>query len=80
MFLYAVDVACSVQILLLNNIDELYEHIDRTQLTADLGGNLQYDHQQWIQHRAVRHFFLLPSNYLYHLMRQSGYQNRKNTR
>jgi len=49
----ASDVVSSLQILLLNNVDELHEHIDHTQLTPDLGGSLQYDHQQWIQHRAV---------------------------
>jgi len=42
-----------MQILLLNNVQELHEHIDRTQLTPDLGGSLQFDHQQWIQHRVV---------------------------
>jgi len=47
------DVVRVLQILLLNNVDELHEHIDHTQLTPDLGGSLQYDHQQWIQHRAV---------------------------
>jgi len=42
------------QIVLLNNAEELRGHVDRSQLTADLGGVLQYDHRQWIQHRAVR--------------------------
>ena len=47
-------VVCVEQILLLNNVEELHRHIDQTQLTPDLGGSAQYDHHQWIQHRAVR--------------------------
>lgn len=41
------------KILLLNSVDELHEHVDGAQLTADLGGVLQYDHEQWIHHRAA---------------------------
>ncbi|XP_053614201.1 guanine nucleotide exchange factor DBS-like isoform X2 [Plodia interpunctella] len=36
-----------------STIDELYEHFDRTQLTSDLGGELQYSHSEWIQQRIA---------------------------
>jgi hypothetical protein len=42
-----------LQILMLNSVDELYEYIDKDQLTADLGGTLVYNNHEWIQHRAV---------------------------
>jgi pleckstrin homology domain-containing family G member 4 len=36
-----------------SSIEELYEHFDRSQLTPDLGGELQYSHSEWIQQRIV---------------------------
>lgn len=36
-----------------SSIDELYEYFDRSQLTPDLGGELQYSHSEWIQQRIV---------------------------
>lgn len=36
-----------------SSVDELYDHFDRSQLTPDLGGELQYSHSEWIQQRIV---------------------------
>ena len=36
-------------------LPDLHTYIDPSQLTDDLGGSLQYDHKEWIQHRAVSH-------------------------
>jgi pleckstrin homology domain-containing family G member 4 len=33
--------------------DELYEHVTKSQLTSDLGGDLIYSHHEWIQQRIV---------------------------
>ena len=41
--------------------EELREHIPRAQLTADVGGTLKYDHQEWIQQRAVSTWFFILS-------------------
>lgn len=38
---------------MLNSVEELHDHVDRDQLTDDLGGSLVYNHHEWIQHRAV---------------------------
>lgn len=42
-----------LQILMLNSAEELFECINKDQLTVDLGGTLMYNHHEWIQHRAV---------------------------
>ncbi|KAK2158840.1 hypothetical protein NP493_1766g00009 [Ridgeia piscesae] len=34
-------------------LPDLHTYIDPSQLTDDLGGSLQYDHKEWIQHRAA---------------------------
>jgi len=47
-----------VQFLLLNTVDELLIHIDRDQLTADLGGTFPFSVHEWIQHRAVRNWLV----------------------
>ncbi|XP_026759073.2 guanine nucleotide exchange factor DBS-like isoform X4 [Galleria mellonella] len=36
-----------------SSIEELYEHFDKSQLTPDLGGELQYSHSEWIQQRIA---------------------------
>lgn len=41
------------RVLVCSSVEELYEHFDRTQLTPDLGGELQYSHAEWIQQRIV---------------------------
>ncbi|CAB3240276.1 unnamed protein product [Arctia plantaginis] len=41
------------RVLVCSSVEELYEHFDRTQLTPDLGGELQYSHAEWIQQRIA---------------------------
>lgn len=41
------------RMIVLSSEEELQEHIDVSQLTADLGGNLPYCHHEWIQQRVV---------------------------
>ncbi|KAH9631531.1 hypothetical protein HF086_004692 [Spodoptera exigua] len=41
------------RVLVCSSVEELYEHFDRSQLTADLGGDLQYSHAEWIQQRIA---------------------------
>lgn len=38
---------------MLNSVSDLHDYIDKSQLTADLGGTLEYHHSQWINHRTV---------------------------
>lgn len=53
------------RVVVCSNVEELYEHFDRTQLTPDLGGELQYSHSEWIQQRLVKIFlFYLDSKIL----------------
>ncbi|XP_013399843.2 guanine nucleotide exchange factor DBS-like [Lingula anatina] len=44
---------CKFEVIMCNNVQELYSHIDRDQLTQDLGGLIAYDHAEWIQQRAA---------------------------
>ncbi|KAL0268315.1 UNVERIFIED_CONTAM: hypothetical protein PYX00_010309 [Menopon gallinae] len=39
------------KVIICNSLEELHSFIDRSQLTPDLGGYIQYDHVQWIQQR-----------------------------
>lgn len=39
-------IVCSV-------IEELYDYVENTELTNELGGTLPYFHQHWIQQRMV---------------------------
>ncbi|XP_026320242.1 guanine nucleotide exchange factor DBS-like isoform X3 [Hyposmocoma kahamanoa] len=41
------------KVLVCSSIEELYDHFDRSQLTPDLGGELQYSHAEWIQQRIA---------------------------
>ncbi|KAJ2947678.1 hypothetical protein O0L34_g9443 [Tuta absoluta] len=41
------------RVLVCSSVEELYEHFDRSQLTPDLGGELQYSHAEWIQQRIA---------------------------
>ncbi|XP_075969433.1 guanine nucleotide exchange factor DBS-like isoform X3 [Anticarsia gemmatalis] len=41
------------RVLVCSTVEELYEHFDRSQLTPDLGGELQYSHAEWIQQRIA---------------------------
>lgn len=41
------------KVLVCSSVEELYEYFDRSQLTPDFGGELQYSHAEWIQQRIV---------------------------
>lgn len=43
----------SFQIIMLNSVSDLHGYIDKSQLTRELGGTLEYGHSQWIHHRTV---------------------------
>ncbi|XP_059247436.1 probable guanine nucleotide exchange factor MCF2L2 isoform X2 [Mustela nigripes] len=46
-----------VPIVMLNSVSDLHGYIDKSQLTEDLGGTLEYRHSQWINHRtAIENF------------------------
>nr|XP_033813478.1 probable guanine nucleotide exchange factor MCF2L2 [Geotrypetes seraphini] len=42
-----------VPIIMLNSVSDLHSHIDKSQLTQELGGTLEYGHSQWIHHRTA---------------------------
>lgn len=44
---------CNFKVVILNDIPNLHEYVDTTQLTPCLGGTLNYEHQDWVQHRTA---------------------------
>ncbi|XP_045706794.1 probable guanine nucleotide exchange factor MCF2L2 isoform X1 [Phyllostomus hastatus] len=56
---YRDEFKMKVPIILLSSISDLQGYIDKSQLTEDLGGTLEYRHSQWINHRtAIENFAL----------------------
>nr|XP_031537949.1 probable guanine nucleotide exchange factor MCF2L2 isoform X9 [Vicugna pacos] len=56
---YRDEFKMKVPIIMLNSISDLHGYIDKSQLTEDLGGTLEYRHSQWINHRtAIENFAL----------------------
>ncbi|XP_075859723.1 putative guanine nucleotide exchange factor MCF2L2 isoform X1 [Microcebus murinus] len=56
---YRDEFKMKVPIILLNSVSDLHGYIDKSQLTQELGGTLEYRHSQWINHRtAVENFAL----------------------
>ncbi|XP_068124173.1 guanine nucleotide exchange factor DBS isoform X5 [Hyperolius riggenbachi] len=54
------DFKMKVPIIMLNSAAELQNYIDKTQLTRDLGGTLDYCHTNWLLHRtAIENFALM---------------------
>uniref|UniRef100_A0A3P9BYI5 Guanine nucleotide exchange factor DBS n=1 Tax=Maylandia zebra TaxID=106582 RepID=A0A3P9BYI5_9CICH len=46
-----------MKIVMLNSLSDLHGYVDKSQLTRELGGNLEYCHSQWIHHRtAIENF------------------------
>ncbi|CAI5638939.1 unnamed protein product [Oreochromis niloticus] len=55
--LHKDDFKMKVPIVMLNSLSDLHGYVDKTQLTRELGGNLEYCHSQWIHHRtAIENF------------------------
>uniref|UniRef100_W5LY30 MCF.2 cell line derived transforming sequence-like 2 n=1 Tax=Lepisosteus oculatus TaxID=7918 RepID=W5LY30_LEPOC len=55
--LHRDDFKMKVPIVMLNSVSELHGYVDKAQLTAELGGSLEYCHNQWIHHRtAIENF------------------------
>lgn len=42
-----------LQVIMLSSVPELHGYIDKSQLTEDLGGTLDYSHTRWLCHRTV---------------------------
>ncbi|KAM8954399.1 putative guanine nucleotide exchange factor MCF2L2 isoform 3-T3 [Pelodytes ibericus] len=42
-----------MKIIMLNSVSDLHGYIDKSQLTSELGGFLEYSHSQWIHHRTA---------------------------
>ncbi|KAF6385110.1 hypothetical protein mRhiFer1_010798 [Rhinolophus ferrumequinum] len=56
---YRDEFKMKVPIVVLNCVSDLHGYIDKSQLTEDLGGTLEYRHSQWINHRtAIENFAL----------------------
>uniref|UniRef100_A0A6I8SUP7 MCF.2 cell line derived transforming sequence-like n=1 Tax=Xenopus tropicalis TaxID=8364 RepID=A0A6I8SUP7_XENTR len=54
------DFKMKVPIIMLNSATELHSYIDKTQLTRDLGGTLDYCHTNWLSHRtAIENFAVM---------------------
>ncbi|KAM4574203.1 guanine nucleotide exchange factor DBS isoform 2-T2 [Fundulus diaphanus] len=48
-----------MKIVMLNSLSDLHEYVDKSQLTHEFGGSLEYSHGQWIHHRtAIENFAL----------------------
>ncbi|XP_013368912.1 PREDICTED: probable guanine nucleotide exchange factor MCF2L2 isoform X2 [Chinchilla lanigera] len=56
---YRDEFRMKVPIIMLNSVSDLHSYIDKSQLTQELGGTLEYRHSQWLNHRtAVENFAL----------------------
>ncbi|XP_040192173.1 guanine nucleotide exchange factor DBS isoform X5 [Rana temporaria] len=53
------DFKMKVPIIMLNSAAELQNYVDKTQLTRDLGGTLDYCHKNWLLHRTAIESFAL---------------------
>uniref|UniRef100_H0XKV7 MCF.2 cell line derived transforming sequence-like 2 n=1 Tax=Otolemur garnettii TaxID=30611 RepID=H0XKV7_OTOGA len=56
---YREEFKMKVPIILLNSVSDLHGYIDKSQLTQELGGTLEYRHSQWINHRTAMENFAL---------------------
>ena len=45
--------ASVLQVIMLSSVPELHSYIDKSQLTEDLGGTLDYCHTRWLCHHTV---------------------------
>ncbi|XP_017159919.1 guanine nucleotide exchange factor DBS isoform X3 [Poecilia reticulata] len=48
-----------MKIVMLNSLSDLHGYVDKSQLTQEFGGSLEYSHSQWIHHQtAIENFAL----------------------
>ena len=52
------------QIVMLESSTDLFHYLQASQITRDLGGTLDYDHDQWIQIQRVGSIFTIPPQHL----------------
>ena len=43
-----------IQIVKVSSVEKLLRHVDRRQVTVELGGNINYKHDEWLTLRLVR--------------------------
>uniref|UniRef100_A0A287CUT1 MCF.2 cell line derived transforming sequence like n=1 Tax=Ictidomys tridecemlineatus TaxID=43179 RepID=A0A287CUT1_ICTTR len=53
------DFKMKVPVIMLSSVPELHGYIDKSQLTEDLGGTLDYCHSRWLCHRTAIESFAL---------------------
>ncbi|XP_030889749.1 guanine nucleotide exchange factor DBS-like [Leptonychotes weddellii] len=53
------DFKMKVPVIMLSSVPELHGYIDKSQLTEDLGGTLDYSHTRWLYHRTAIEGFAL---------------------
>ncbi|XP_047576414.1 guanine nucleotide exchange factor DBS isoform X3 [Lutra lutra] len=53
------DFNMKVPVIMLSSVPELHGYIDKSQLTEDLGGTLDYSHTRWLCHRTAIEGFAL---------------------
>ncbi|XP_041586876.1 guanine nucleotide exchange factor DBS isoform X2 [Vulpes lagopus] len=53
------DLKMKVPVIMLSSVPELHGYIDKSQLTEDLGGTLDYCHTRWLCHRTAIESFAL---------------------
>ncbi|XP_073743567.1 guanine nucleotide exchange factor DBS isoform X6 [Callorhinus ursinus] len=53
------DFKMKVPVIMLSSVPELHGYIDKSQLTEDLGGTLDYCHSRWLYHRTAIESFAL---------------------
>nr|XP_051697667.1 guanine nucleotide exchange factor DBS isoform X3 [Oryctolagus cuniculus] len=53
------DFKMKVPVIMLGSVPELHGYIDKSQLTEDLGGTLDYCHSRWLCHRTAIESFAL---------------------
>lgn len=41
------------RLMICSTLDDLFAHVERSQVTLDLDGELMYSHHEWIQQRIV---------------------------
>lgn len=46
------------RLMVCSTLDDLFAHVERSQVTQDLGGELMYSHHEWIQQRIVSAIFI----------------------